>query len=243
MGAKWAGETSYITWFVMDKRYKQKGIGSHLFARVMEELDHFNVVLDAVQGTEYIYHLHGLKKQTEIKTWTWSLNCVQKDCQDFVANTNFTIEEVSDQNIELVKEFDAQMHLSGRGMFWQVWLTSPASTVRIAVASGVCVGFAVARTSPQKNFARISPLYAETDFIAQGLIEEIMMALDHRCSEIDICYPEYNEEKLASALRSAGICANENQVSDEEISMSRKPISMKNSQFVYGVCMDSICFI
>ena len=243
VGVMWDSGISYITWYVTDSQYQKRGIGSCIFQHVLRELENSNVVLDAVHGMEPIYQIHGFSRRKVIKTWKWSLGLPHHTKQsDIVGSGNTIIKDYSDDIFDALLQFDKTLGFEERLSFWQIWLTSPSSTVRIAIESGKCLGLIVGRTTPNTKFVRIAPLYAQSNVIASLLLQEIISIFEGKHQRCYICFPDFMEEKVTDVLYSIGITQNIN-TDPDEVTMSQKPLQIRHKEYIYGVCVDSVCVV
>ena len=182
---KYTPAFGFLGFYIVHPDFRGRGYGLKIWEAAIEIAGPANIGLDGVVDQQENYKKSGF-------SLAWRNIRYQGESRKYPHNSN-NIESISQDIIEMVLHYDANLFPANRALFLENWLSLPESYAFAYIAQDKARGYIVLRKC--RNGYKIGPLFADSPEIAENLLFHTLYQLPAgTVFFIDI--PEVNTDAL-----------------------------------------------
>ena len=177
MAVKYAGHSTHIGSFQVDKEYRGNGYGEKTWDFAWKTLDHsLTIGLDSLSYMIPMFESYGFSTVWENSIALLNFEKIIKNLEDFVHPADSVLKPIRTVDVKKLAEYDASVFGSSRQKLVENWIKIPGSQGWAVVdGKGDVIGYTVVRPIILGVGAEIglnmAPLYAENDQVASALLK------------------------------------------------------------------------
>lgn len=198
-GVRYGEHYGFVGMYICAPKYRNKGYGTTTFGYAIHHLKGRVVGLDAVVTQCSNYAKWGFAVEHENIRFGGTVNLDELPPLPIEVRERVVVEEVKQERIDIILDFDEKHVPSPRERFVRGWLGASGHVARVAMVGNDVKGYGVLR--PCYSGPKIGPLFADSVEVADMLMRGLLEAGTSRDTAVFIDIPAPNQAALNLAER------------------------------------------